>query len=493
MSLSSRRFSLHPMRYTILKLASILLLVSFAQGCATNPVTGKTQLAMSESWEINAGAQYHQQILKQYQLYDDPELQAYVNDIGQKLAAKSERPDLNWTFTLLDSPEVNAFALPGGYVYITRGIMAYMNRESHLAGVIGHEIGHVTARHGAQRAAQQQLATVATVAVAVGTGSGDLAQASQMLGGALMSGYGRTQELQSDELGAKYIAQNNYDPEDMIGVIGILKDQELFNKEKAQVEGREVQSYHGVFASHPKNDTRLQGVIKAAEQYRDTSQPLPDDGRFLQLTDGMVFGESESQGITRGNRFYHKDLDLFLSFPDGWLIYNQPSELIGVAPDKSQLVRMRMAPGEGGGEMDDFLRSNFQGFRQSQRIQLDDGIAYAGVATLVDQNSRQQQNILVSGIQRADQRLVLIGQGSKALPNQSFLDTVRSVRGLKSNEQALATESKIRIVTAEQGDSIARLARQSSLSNYAEQQIRLINNMYPDGEPVVGQKIKIID
>lgn len=476
----------------LFRIAALLSAVLFAQGCATNPVTGRSELALSESWEVKAGAQYHQEILKQYQIYEDPELQAYIDDIGQRLAAKSERPDLQWTFTLLDSPQVNAFALPGGYVYVTRGIMAYMNRESHLAGVIGHEIGHVTARHGAQRAAQQQLAGVASAAVAIGTGSGQLTQLSQMLGGALMSGYGRTQELQSDELGAKYIAQNNYDPEDMIGVIGILKDQELFNAEKARQEGRQVQGYHGLFASHPRNDTRLQGVIKAAEQYRDTSQPVPDDGRFLRLTDGMVFGESESQGITRGNRFYHKALDLYVEFPDGWRIINQPSELIGVAADGSQAVRMRMAPNTAGGDLDDYLRSNFQGFRDGQRIQLSDGEAYAGVAVLSDQRTRQQQNIRVSAIQLDSQRLIMIGQG-RSLPNQSFFSTVRSVRGLRKNEQNLASESKIRLVTAQQGDTYARLARQSSLSDYAEQQLRLINNAYPDGEPVPGTKIKLID
>jgi predicted Zn-dependent protease len=369
-----------------------------------------------------------------------------------------------------------------------------MNRESHLAGVIGHEIGHVTARHGAQRAAQQQLAGVASIAVAIGTGSGDLLQLSQILGGALMSGYGRKQELQSDELGAKYIAQNNYDPEDMIGVIGILKDQELFNAARAREEGREVQGYHGLFASHPRNDTRLQGVIKAAEKYRDSTQPEPDDGRFLRLTNGMVFGESESQGITRGNRFYHKGLNLFLAFPEGWQVINQPSELIGVAPGNNEIVRMRMAPANSTGDIDDFLRSNFQGFRDGQRIQLDDGgQAYAGIATLSDQRTQQQQNVRVSAVQRDDQRFLILGQGRNALPNKSFFDTVRSMRGLQRNEQSLASESKIQLITVQPGDTFAKLARQSSLSDYAEEQLRLINNAYPDGEPLPGTQIKFID
>ena len=141
----------------------------------------------------------------------------------------------------------------------------------------------------------------------------------------LYQGTGRTQELESDRLGAEYIAQNNYAPDDMVDVIGILKDQELFAREKAKREGREPQGYHGLFSTHPKNDQRLQEVIAAADRLRDTSQPKPDDGKFLKLTNGMAYGESEKQGITRGNKFYHKDLDLFVEFPQGWRIQNTPS------------------------------------------------------------------------------------------------------------------------------------------------------------------------
>ena len=477
----------------ITRLGLVGVLVLLLQACATNPVTGKSQIAMSESWGLNAGARYHQEILKQYQIYQDPELQDYVDEIGQKLAAKSHRPDLKFTFTLLDSPQVNAFALPGGYVYVTRGIMSYMNREAHLAGVIGHEIGHVTARHGAQRAAQQQIAGVASAAVAIGTGSGDLARMSQMLGGALMSGYGRKQELESDRLGAKYIAKNNYDPEDMIGVIGILKNQELFANEKARTEGKQPQAYHGLFASHPRNDQRLQEVIAAAEKFRDTSQPSPDDGRFLRLTDGMAFGESESQGITRGNKFYHKGLDLFMEFPEGWKILNQPSELVGISSDRSQAIRMRMTPKTPGVSPDSYLSSNFQSFRDGRKVATLVGQAYAGVATLSDKSTGQSQNIRVSAIYLDDQAYVLLAQGRSALPNQNYFDVIKSMRGLKKSEIALATGHNIKLVKAKAGDTFAKLAKQSRLAEYAEAQLRLINNLYPNGEPSAGQQIKIIE
>jgi len=473
--------------------------VSFAigilllQACATNPVTGRSEFALSEKWELNAGKQYHQEILKQYTVYDDPELQEYVNDIGQRLAKKSHRPDLPFTFTLLDSPQVNAFALPGGYVYVTRGIMAYMTKESHLAGVIGHEIGHVTGRHGAQRAAQQQIAGVASVAVAVGTGSSELAQASQYLGGALMSGYGRTQELESDRLGAEYIAKNNYAVDDMIGVIGILKNQELFARERAEAEGRQVQAYHGLFSSHPKNDKRLQEVIRAADKFRDVTQPVPDDGKFLRLTDGMSYGENEEQGITRGNKFYHKALNLFVEFPEGWQLQNGANQLVAVAPGGNQAISMRMDSVAPPVDAPGYLATKFGEFRDGRNVSTSEDQGYAGVATVSDQRTGQQQNLRVSMIARGNQAFIFTGLGKDTLPNQSFFDVTRSVRKLKKSELGLATGRKIKLVKAKRGDTIASLAAQSNLSKYAQAQLRLINDLYPSGEPKAGQMIKIIE
>ncbi len=470
----------------------IAIALLLLQGCSTNPVTGKRQLAMSESWEISTGRANHPKIMQEYSVYDDPELQAYVNDIGQRLAKKSHRSNLDFTFTLLDSPQVNAFALPGGFIYITRGIMSYMTKEAHLAGVIGHEIGHVTAAHGAQRAAQSQLGTLATVAVAIGTGSQELAQASQMFGGALISGYGREQELQSDRLGAEYIAQNNYSPDDMVGVIGILKDQELFAQEKARAEGRQVQGYHGLFSTHPKNDRRLQEAVAAADKYRDTTKPVPDDGEFLRLTNGMAYGESEKQGITRGNKFYHKALDLFVEFPDGWSIQNTPSVLAAIAPDRSKLIQMKMdsvAPPVDGVR---YLGTKFPQFRDATDVQTHEDMAVAGVATISDKQTGQQQNLRVAMVTRGNQAYVISGVGKSQPPNQEFFEVAKSVRRLKPSERKLAEGRSIKLIKAKRGDTIASLARKSNLDKYAQAQIRLINGLYPDGEPKAGQMIKII-
>lgn len=472
-------------------LTTVIMLLTL-QACATDPVTGKRGFAMSESWEINAGQQYHQEILKQYQVYDDAELQEYLNNIGQRMAKTSHRPELAFTFTLLDSPEVNAFALPGGFVYITRGIMAYMTKEAHLAGVVGHEIGHVTGRHGAERAVQQQIAQVASVAVAVGTGSGELMQASQMLGGALMSGYGRQQELESDRLGAQYIAQNNYSPDDMIGVISILKNQELFARQKAKAEGREYKGYHGLYSTHPRNDQRLQEVVRAADKFRDLSKPEPDDGRFLRLTNNMAYGESESQGISRDNKFYHKGLNLYVEFPHGWAVQNGQAVLGAVSPDGSQMIKMQMDNVTLPVDMSQFMSSKFQGFIPGSRISTSEDQALAGTGTIVNQKTGQQMNYRAAVVTRGEQAFIVTGLGKRQLPNQTFFDTTKSIRKLKSSELKLAEGRTIKLVTVQRGDTMAKLAKRSNLEKYAEEQLRLINNLYPTGEPKVGTMVKII-
>ena len=315
--------------------ASLMLLV-VASGCATNPVTGDSDFVlMSEEQEIAMGKQAHAQIMKQYSPYDDPALQAFVDRIGESLAVASHRKNLVFHFTVLDSPEVNAFALPGGYVYITRGIIAYMNSEEELAGVLGHEIGHVTARHSVRQHRDQTLAGAAGVVTAILTGSSAAADMVNMGGGALVRGYGRNHELEADRLGAEYLARTGYDPELMLKVVGILKDQEGFEIQRAREENREPRNYHGIFSTHPRNDQRLQEVIAAANKFKNPAAKHTDPGNFLRLLDGLTFGNGEDQGIVRDNHFYHKGLDVTVTFPSQWRIENQPTQLVAVRPDNA--------------------------------------------------------------------------------------------------------------------------------------------------------------
>ena len=231
---------------------------------ATAPA-GAQIFGMSDKKEVEIGRKMHAQILQTMGAYNNPELQEYVNSVGQKLAKASDRPKLEYTFTVLDTEDVNAFAIPGGFVYISRGILPYLSSEAELAAVLGHEIGHVTARHASKQQTQGTLAGIASIATAIVTRQPALGDLTNVAGEAVVRGYGRDMELEADKLGAEYLARTGYDPNAITTVIGTLKDQERFEVESAKLEGREPHVYHGLFATHPDNDTRLKQAVGDAQ------------------------------------------------------------------------------------------------------------------------------------------------------------------------------------------------------------------------------------
>ena len=469
------------------------IVVLLLKGCSTNPVTGKQNfVTMSESQEIKLGNRYHTEIIKQYPLYNNPELQAYINDIGQRLAAKSHRSHLDFNFYLVDSPQVNAFAVPGGHVYITRGIMAYMQDEAQLAGVIGHEIGHITARHSVRQNAQSQLTGILATAVAIGTGSQEVAQLSSNLGNALVKGYGRKHELESDRLGAEYLAKSGYDARKMIEVVGILKDQELASKARALAEGKQPSSYHGLFSSHPRNDTRLKKVVAEADKYQTPNTNITNSEKFMRLMNNVAYGQSETQGIVKKNKFYHKDLDFYLEFPEGWQIQNQSDRIIAQDPTTKHAIIMRSIQLNEPISASQFLQKNFNGFRSGRDIKSSEDQAYIGRAFVGEGN--QTRDAVVGTVYRDKTAYVMIGLGDSAsLPGSALSNSLQSVRRLNRAERNQAQEKKLRIVKAKQGQTFAQLARQTKgLGKYAEQELRLLNGMFPTGEPQAGQLIKLI-
>jgi len=269
-------------------LLAITVVVLFS-ACSTNPVTGNKDFSLiSKDQELAMGAQAHRSILKQNKRYNNPALQAYVNGIGQALARHSHRNNIRYTFTILDDPTVNAFALPGGYIYITTGIMAYLNSEGELAGVLGHEIGHVTARHGTQQQSAGIASAILVDLISKKTGSAN-GKSLQQLSTALIRGYGREHELQADKLGAEYLARVGYSPNNMIKVVSVLKAQEEFDRYQARKEGRQPRAYHGVFSSHPSNDRRLREVINAANRIKTAGNRGANHDGYLKRINGLKY------------------------------------------------------------------------------------------------------------------------------------------------------------------------------------------------------------
>jgi predicted Zn-dependent protease len=317
-------------------LAGALLLIPAA--CATNPVTGERQLALiSESQEIELGRQAAQEAEQSIGLVDDAALQEYVHGIGTALARTSERPGLPWTFRVVDDPTPNAFALPGGFIFVTRGLLNLMDSEAELASVLGHEIGHVTARHSVTQISRQQLAQLG-----LGIG-GILVPEIQPFGQALGAGlqllflkHGRDAERQADELGFKYAGTQKYDLREMGDVFAALQ------RYGDRQEGRSA--LPSWLATHPAPEER----IETARQRVATLGAQPAAGRlgrveYLDQIDGLVFGENPRDGFFRDNVFYHPELRFRMDVPQGWQTANLPRAVIAASPQGSAVIQLTLA------------------------------------------------------------------------------------------------------------------------------------------------------
>jgi len=329
-------------RRAVLALPALALATAVVAGpvasCARNPVTGKNEISLvSEGQEIQMGQQAAQEVAQTIGFVEDPQLQAYVANIGKRMAAKSERPNLPWEFHVVNDAAVNAFALPGGFIYVTRGLLAHMNSEAELATVLGHEVGHVTARHSVQQISKAQLATLG-----LGIGSivsSDIAQfagiASQGLG-VLFLKYGRDAENQADQLGFRYALGLNYDVREMANVFQTLN--------RASQVGGGGGRLPEWLSTHPNPENR----VERTQQRLDTLQaPLENTivGRdeYLQHIDGITFGEDPRQGFFEGTTFYHPDMRFQLKFPDGWKTQNTPSAVVAVSPKEDAIIQLGLA------------------------------------------------------------------------------------------------------------------------------------------------------
>jgi len=480
---------------------TILLITSLLSSCAVNPVTGQQNLVLlSESDELALGHKTNQEVLKQYIVYDNPALQNYVQNIGLKLAAKSHRSNLNYSFTVLDSKEVNAFALPGGYIYITRGLMAYLNTEAELAAVLGHEIGHVTARHSVRQHSASQLANLgaALTSIFIPSMTQTSNQLVQFAGGALLSGYGRSHELEADGLGAEYLARTNYDPEAMLDVISVLKNQEVFDKEQARSEGREPRNYHGVFSTHPDSDTRLQEVVATAKNLNSagTTNFVGKD-EYMAHIDNLVFGDSPLEGILRGRNFYHGGLSFAMRFPEKWNVTNLPDRILLNSVDGNALMQIS-TENNGTTKLSprDFMikRMGLNNLEHEKPLKIHGLQAHTGISVISNEQGSIPTRFTIIYLQDRAYIIAGMAKGQNGLSkyDNTVLDTAKSFHALTNDEKVLARPYRLKIVPTTGNTRFSNLAKKSPLENHAESQLRLLNAKYPAGEPEKGALIKII-
>lgn len=310
----------------------LLIALLSISACATNPASkGSDFVLMSENDELALGQQMAAQVAKQLPLLssDDP-LVKYVDKVGQRVAATSDRPELFYRFHVVDDGTINAFALPGGYIYVHRGLLTHFNSEAELAAVLGHEIGHVTARHAVQRYTQAQSYHIGMTAVAILAGIPQgVDQIANLLATAMIMGYGREQELQSDELSLKYLTAAGYDANATIELLKTLERLDAVEKKERQDATGEKpkEAYHGAFSSHPETKKRIkEAIAKAAKLQKDGMNRIGREAMLAAL-DGYPVKDSAKEGAVVGRRFLHPSLGFVLQFPDGWVITNSPQQL----------------------------------------------------------------------------------------------------------------------------------------------------------------------
>ena len=478
-----------------------------AVGPAAAGAQPETTAARSPGEQLLGDANHAEILAKYGAAYDDPELTAYVRELGHRLAAVSEQPREKWTFTLLDSPTVNAFALPGGYVYVTRGLVALANSEAELAGVIGHEIGHVTAGHSVNRQTRGAVATGlllgAQILGAIAGVDAGLMQAGSAVGqiaaGGILADYSRADELAADNLGIRYLARAGYDP---YAQADFLESMSASAALDARLAGKSYDPNAAHFlATHPATAARTRQAIEVA---RNSGEPIPVGAqrhrdRLLEVVDGVTWGDSPEQGFVRGRSFSHPRLGFSYSSPPGFTVANSPAAVIATGPDDARLV-LDGAP-DPAGPLDAYIVREWlpQIAREFPVGRADriaprriNGLEAAGTVVPVELGGRPFDALLVAI--RHDGRLYRLAgiapRGSGLIDEMER--AAESFRPLLAAEAAALRPTRIDVVTVGPGDTVASLARQMNVAQFQEERFRVLNALAPGEEVRPGQQVKVI-
>lgn len=472
-----------------------LFAVMLLAACSTNPATGEQQFTalMSPQQEASVGAAEHEKVIKMFgaPLPGDP-LQVYVNKVGRRVAANTERADVAYKFYVLDTPMVNAFALPGGYVYVSRGLLAQANSEAELAGVLGHEVGHITGRHSAERYSHGMLATLGAIAVAAATNSGEAARAAGVGSDLYIKSYSRGQEHQADDLGIRYLHRAGYDTMAMADFLQSLGAQTDLD---ARLEGKNGGSAFNYFSTHPRTEERISQAIAVSAQYPKGQAEAGRDA-YLSVIDGMMYGDSTKQGLVRGQSFYHPGMDFTFIAPQGFTIHNQPENV--VATSKSGGVIVFDAVGNKSGlDPAGYIAQTWlkeQPAADMESIEING--RRAATASFAGTVSGQPMTIRLVAVAWGPDRFfrfqMAYPRGADAGMVEDLKRATYSLRPMTAAEKRDIQPWKLRIVTAKAGDTASSLAARMPFETAREDRFRVLNGMKPGEQVQAGKKYKII-
>jgi predicted Zn-dependent protease len=438
----------------------------------------------------------HETLEKEGGLYPDEKLLAYVRAVGKRVADASDRPDPGYTFWIVDDPAVNAFftgedADGRGYIYVTRGLLGYLETEDQLAAVLGHEIGHSTGNHLRRQGGRSSLGNVAAQVAGILTGNYYVMDMMRTYAAEQIAGYGRDLELEADQSGAKFLARAGYDPLAMIEVIQVLKDQELFAKKVK----KQATTYHAVFASHPKSDRRLQQAVAGAQSdLRELAEPVGD---FLAQLDGLTFGDATDSGAVRDQTYYHGRLGFVVEYPAGWSVYDSPSKIIGYPPGGATVayISLEFADAEPSWTPREYIEKKLKADElvNGEAFEVEDMDGFrASLGAPTEKSSASE----IAVIYKNERAFILRGETRdpamvEAL-RAAFVHVTSHFRRMQHEDRRTAITERLAVVEAKPGDTYAKLARQTPLRANAVEQLRLLNGDYPVAEPRAGDRIKIV-
>jgi predicted Zn-dependent protease len=469
---------------------AILALSSMFSSCARNPVTGKQEfMLLSESDEIKMGQQTDVSVVQMYGIYDDDELSKYIDELGQKMAKISHRPNLKYEFKVMDSPVINAFAVPGGYVYVTRGILAHLNNEAELAGVIGHEIGHVTARHSAQKYSETYLANLG-----LGVGSmisKDFAMfagiAAQGLG-LLFLRFSRDDERQSDVLGVEYSTKVGYDAREMSNFFHTL------DKMQSQSEQGGLPDW---FSTHPNPANRVVDVRKEAEkkQAELSKKDLMIRRKiFLNKINGLIVGENPRQGFVEKNVFYHPDLEFKFPVPSGWKLQNLPTQVQMIdAKEKGIILFTLGGTPSAKSSADQFIEKTKAKVAKNEAIKVNGLKARKVFSQMADgSNILKIQSYF---IERSGQVFVFHGFSSSSLFESyqaTFTKTMTGFNKLKAKSKLNIQPDRLKIVKVKKAGTLKQVFDGFKIADDEQESLALLNGINLNDKVKVDRRIKII-
>ncbi|MDN3669841.1 M48 family metalloprotease [Echinicola jeungdonensis] len=466
------------------------LVAFFIFSCSRNPVTGKKELVlMSEKQEVAIGKEADPQITATYGVYDNPDLQAFIQTKGDAMAKVSHRSGLEYHFKILDSPVVNAFALPGGYVYFTRGIMAHFNSEAEFAGVLGHEIGHITARHGVKQHRNRllgQLGLVAGVVVfpELGQFAGEASQGLQLL----LLKFGRDAERQSDDLGVEYSSHLGYDASELADFFTTLERQ-------GEVAGQA--SLPSFLSTHPSPEDRSQAVLVEAQLWMEKlnlQDPKVEREAYLKRIDGLVYGEDPRQGFIEGGKFYHPKLRFSFPIPPDWTCINSPTS-VDMAPENGEALLTFSLSSK------DTLEKAATELVKKYDLELINHkeIRIHGLKGLALEAGKQQDNMVVRVlaylIQYGDHIYQFLGVSqSSNFDNyvNLFLESMRNFRELTDPDKLNRMPKRIQVITVAESGNLESILKGLGMPPLKLEEIALLNGMSLSDQIQKGTLIKII-